>query len=200
MKSFIAALAGAFMLFASSAKALDIYSVDETEIQQALDKKLPLTSKTRFNGSATLLPGASIRFKANGSIEVDGGFEIHHENTSSFIRGFFAATTNITYRNEEQAIFIERTRLDDFNADVIRQKSGNKFKNALAKLTDKAIDKLLNNPNDIRDILAALLFKRLEEKPIYRLDGRKSWHALAKGVLSEDSLIVSEGRLTIRIP
>jgi hypothetical protein len=186
------------LLMASHVHAIDIYTITQSEVQQALSARLPLSGKTRLNGTATLHEDTTIAFKANGTVQIAGSFTADTGFSSAKMEGWFQATSNLSYQNN--AIYLTRLKLDTFAAEVIGPTSSNKVKDALTRFGNKAVDKLLNKDSDIRDVIALLIFNKLEERPIYKLDGRKPWHIMAKNVLTEDSFIISKGLLTIRIP
>lgn len=200
----LAALTGLFILLATPVSALDLYTVPQTEIQQKLDDKLPISTKpNKLKLTGMLLPGATIHLNANGTINMDGAFEIRHETAKAFFRGRFAATTNLLL--QEDGIHLDRIALEDFEGELIAPKTGNKLKDSIASIANKGIEKTLNRPGTTRDILALLLLKQLEEKPIVKFDGSKPWHllvkqALATGALGANSISVTENLLTIRSP
>ena len=198
MKSFLRNLAVVAALFLPMSSAF-AYDIPESRIQEGLDRKLPLIRPVPGGGDITLQPGATIRLHGNGDITLEGNFRLVVPLSKTVLSGSLKAVTDIVYENS--AIYLRRIAIDEESFRVSAETKNRKtwLGKVVQQRADKAVLDFLNNPGKARDIVTTLLLKQLESRPVYRLDGSRSWHAIVTPFITDENLKVEEGRLVIGI-
>lgn len=203
----------AFIIMGGTSFAAEVTLRTQEQVQASLNKKLPLTFRRDKWVEIVLQPGTTVQLKGRNNILIAGPFILTYKDRP-VLKGTFNAVTAIRYAREGQAIYLDQTALareNGFYTELVRKAPDSSPRSRFGKLkkwganvganvVDAGLDKYLNNKTALRTMLAALVIDWAQSKPVFRANPADPAQALILPFLSEENLVVKEGRIVLQTP